>query len=133
MKRETTAYSTLAGPAGERYDCSVRALTLAAGIPYAEAHAAFQGVGRVTGKRTPWPVSTDLYTRRGYTLHTTVTGVCGRVRYMTVAQFVKAHPVGRFILHRRGHAFALIDGVVNDWDVGTGPRSRLCAAWEVPR
>ena len=110
-------------------DCSVRAISIAADIPYADAQQAFKEAGREDGKGTPWEVSCALYERLGFLRHHTrrchYAGRRAVVRYMTVAQFIRAHPKGRFTLHRRGHAFALIDGVVHDWSVGTGPR-RAC-------
>lgn len=47
---------------------------------------------------------------------------------MTVSQFAKSKPIGRFILCVAGHALALIDGVLwGDW----APRSRVEVAYQV--
>lgn len=48
-----------------------------------------------------------------------------------LAAFIAAYPTGSYVVHRRGHAFAVIDGVLRDWDSGTGPRSIIQAAWRV--
>jgi hypothetical protein len=137
MKHDSTAYSAIQAPQGERADCSVRALAIAAGMSYADAYQAFKEAGREDGKRTSWAVSCRLYERLGFCRHETRTcrydGRRIAASYMTVAQLIRGHPKGRFILNRRGHAFALIDGVVHDWASGTGPRSRVRAAWKITR
>ena len=77
------------------------------------------------GQRTPWAVTIALFGRLGFAPAHPYFWRDGRWRYPTLAQFIRTHPKGRFILHRRGQAFALIDGVVHDRAVGTGPRSRI--------
>lgn len=127
MRVETTAYSA---PQGDRNDCSVRALSIAANMPYADAHRLFALAGRRDGRRTPVFVTAGIHERLGYTRIPTV----GSTHYgtqMTVAQFLRAHPRGRYVLHRRSHAFAVVDGVVHDWASGTGTRSRVQRAWLV--
>lgn len=43
-----------------------------------------------------------------------------------VSNFVKAHPQGRYYCLSRGHAFAIIDGVV--WDHTYRPRAQILHA-----
>lgn len=138
LRKTSEAYATCrpkdsSAFAGETNDCSVRAFSLALNIPYAEAHALCAKHGRQYGKGTLWwtshkvawdcdmvPVLTyDAYAPRG-------------ARYPTLAQFIKEYPKGHFYLIRRGHAFALIDGVVHDWTHGTGARSRILRAYKAP-
>ena len=45
MKKDTTAYSA-ERPAWDRNDCSVRALAVATGVPYAVASVVFSTLGR---------------------------------------------------------------------------------------
>jgi hypothetical protein len=121
VRKEVTAFT---GPVGERADCSVRALSVAARISYSDAHARFAAAGRKNGCRTPWKAID------------TVHGAMGlrdifAWKSPTLAQFLKVHPRGRFVLIRRGHSFALVDGIVHDWARGTGARSRIIRAWEV--
>ena len=47
----------------------------------------------------------------------------------TLNQFVKRYPKGRFHVTVRGHALAVIDGVVYDWK-HSGKR-RIVGAWEI--
>lgn len=68
--------------------------------------------GRNVTRRHPWNASL------------TVT----RFYAVTVEAFRKANPVGRFVVLVRGHALALIDGVLyGDW----APRSRVDVAYQV--
>lgn len=123
IRRERAVY---ASAAGERNDCAVRALSVAANMPYTDAYALFADAGRQPGCGTyPW-TSAKVFERLGFDQV-----VVRYERSLTLTQFVKAHPVGRYTVHRRGHAFALIDGVVHDWSVGSGPRSRVRRAWRV--
>jgi hypothetical protein len=149
MRKDPTAYSAAEG---DLHDCSVRALAIAAGIPYEEAHRLFKEAGRADNKPTPTAVTRALFKRLGFTKHTTFLGYGARynrrrdtwtpiANYPTLARFIKAHPRGRFTVHRTGHAFALINGVVHDWPSerftrafpATGSRSRVVGAWEVTR
>jgi hypothetical protein len=51
----------------------------------------------------------------------------------TLARFIAEHPTGRYLVIRRGHAFAVVDGRVHDWGTGrTGARSRIRMAWAFP-
>ncbi len=47
----------------------------------------------------------------------------------TINKFVKDHPKGRFYCVVRGHAFAIIDGVV--YDHSKKPRRQIQHAWRV--
>lgn len=124
LRRDTTGYAQEhhAFPR-ERNDCVVRAFSVALRRPYAELHdacsAAGRGYGRKTCDVTVWRVAYKYFLLPWDTRG-------------TVAQFIRANPSGRFYLHRRGHAFCIIDGVVHDWRAGTGARSRITLAYRVP-
>ena len=126
LRIDTTAYATVAKGdfRRERRDCSVRAFAVAMGVPYEEAHAAFKRHGRKDHMGTPVFVSHWVHTEAGMT----------RIdpRMPTLTQFIRENPKGRFVVHRRGHAFAVIDGVVHDWGHGTGARTRVQRAWRAP-
>lgn len=105
----------------ESNDCTVRATTLAMGLDYIEVHKKFTSAGRKE--------------RRGVTLHvmekalSLITGKSKRFSmgyeaiknrhpydfaYPSFAKFAKLHPKGKFIVIKRGHAVALINGVWYD-------------------
>ena len=69
----------------------------------------------------------DLF---GFTKITTTTGKSGIAKHMTLKEFVTNHPVGKFYVHKRGHAFAVIDGVIQDWKYNNvGDRTRITLAY----
>lgn len=112
----------------ESNDCTVRATCVAMGKPYLEIHQAFAKMGRKP--RTGVTVVTmnkalKLITNRPQEL----------VRVLdepTFAQFAKANPKGRFIVIKRGHAVALIDGTWYDaHEKGAGARSRVRFYYEI--
>jgi hypothetical protein len=115
--------------AGERADCSVRALAIAAAISYSEAHRAFTVAGRKRGEGTfigHTAVAHHFY--RGQHEPALGPGLAAHQRrYPTLAAWVLAHPKGRWVVHVRQHAFAVVDGVVHD----TAPamRRRVIRAW----
>lgn len=123
MKRDSTAYAA-PRPDYDKLDCSVRALMAASGQQYEHASAIFSAAGRSLKKGTSLEVSRKVYC--GW--------LCMRempeVRGWNLASFIAGHPKGRYILHKRGHAFAAIDGVLHDWEKGTGPRTEVVSAWE---
>lgn len=131
VRKNSTAYSAQGFPF-EKLDCSVRALAVASDMPYADAHALFKQAGRKDKRGTPTQVSVRVHAGLGYeklALYRDAPGIIAV--FPTLAQFIRTHRRGRFILHRRGHAFALINGVVHDWSNGTGARSRIKVAWRV--
>lgn len=128
IKRISTSYSA---PTGERNDCSVRALSVAARISYERAYGLYAKVGREPNKGTYTRITMALAERCGFTnvrLHPPHSPF-----KPTLAQFIRLYPKGSYLVHRSGHAFALVDGVVHDWEYGTGPRTRIHAAWEVSK
>jgi hypothetical protein len=114
----------------ERWDCSVRALRVAAGLSYEQAHAT---LGRFT-RRPRYGVQAIVmfYACGAHGLPPVEFGTTGYLRARplpTLTQFLKAHPTGYYVLMRSGHFFAVINGVVHDWAHGTGARSRITHAW----
>jgi hypothetical protein len=111
-------------------DCTVRALSAARDIPYAQA---FDVIYRLMGKhrsiciRLPEFLDSDKE----------VLGVIRKISFpaqrgqdrMTAVQFAKRFPQGRYILQLAHHVAAMVDGVLLDvWDC-----SGKCVytAWEI--
>lgn len=134
IKKQSTSYSAKATVDGETNDCHVRAISLAAGISYEESHRLHEEAGRVRGEGTHYTTSRKVISALGlkvvkYENCKYPPALKGRSYvYPTVKQFIWDHPKGTYLVHRRGHAFAIIDGVVHDWAHGTGPRSRVVFA-----
>ena len=125
MKKDSTAYGAIR-PAYDKSDCSVRALAVATSCTYQQASAVFSAAGRQLKRGTPQDISQKVYAEwLGMRLIPEVAG-------WPLIGFVMAYPKGRFIAHRKGHAFAIVDGVLHDWEAGsTKPGSRLKKVWEV--
>lgn len=124
MKRDTTSYGAVR-PAWDKSDCSVRALAVACGVPYEIASIAFTCQGRTLKKGTSVEMSVKL--------HEEVLGM----RRVTMAEgmrleaFLEVARTGRFIVHKTGHAFAVVDGVVHDWEGTSRGSTTLQRVWRV--
>ena len=119
MKHTRDVYATASG---DRNDCSVRSLATAACLPYDDAHAAFAKHGRKSGRKTPTSVTAKVV--KDFFPH--AQSVKGGI---TLNRFVAAYPVGHFVVHVRGHALAVCDGVVHDWK--PGQRRQVRWAWRI--
>ena len=98
----------------ETNDCVVRALSLAFNKPYTEVHAACAAVGR-KARRGMYRHQTDAAVAKlSGNPAAGGTHLTRREGFPTFAQFARMHPEGRFIVIKRGHAVALIDGVYHD-------------------
>lgn len=124
MKRDSTAYGAVR-PAWDKQDCSVRALAVATGSAYDVASMVFSARGRRIGKGTQVVLSQDLYEN--------VLGMqpISAVEGMTLGEFVGLVGSGSFIVHKSGHAFAVVNGVVCDWEDTTSERTRIVKVWKV--
>jgi len=124
MKIESTGYAA-PSPFVDESDCSIRALAVACGLSYAAASAVFASQGRAHGRGTDL-LTTELVHDRLLAMR--------RVRVMEgwrLANVARELPKGRYVLHRRKHAFALVDGVIHDWAGGTGPSTIVLRIWHV--
>lgn len=116
------------GAPGEQNDCSVRACAVAACVPYSVAREAFAAAGRRTGRGTKLHTSKRAWELvLGYSPEKVNTSEAKTGKVLTVGQFVAAFPVGHFVVHVSGHAFAVTDGVVHDW--ADRPRRHVRAAF----
>jgi hypothetical protein len=90
----------------ERNDCVVRALTIALNRSYDEMHAICGAAGRK-------PNQGMLIYEIEYAIQKQFIWVMRHER-VSFARFAKQNPVGRFVVVKRGHAVALVDGVWYD-------------------
>lgn len=91
----------------ERLDCSVRAVAIALGLPYASAHAKLSAFGRQTGGL--------LYNSPTFFLQHLGLEQRPDLSCRTVATALRdMGPTGRFIVRVYRHVFAVVDGVVHD-------------------
>jgi hypothetical protein len=122
----------------ETNDCFVKAVQAVTGVPYRDAHTyVAKRFGRKPKKAT---MSVNLIMRdiattgecifgfRAFVQPASQVGTTSRVsvnsygqrtrytraRYATLAEFVRTHRTGRWLLWSNNHAFAMVDGVVYD-------------------
>jgi len=128
----------------EKNDCSVRAAAFATGETYKNAYELMEKLGR-RKDRGMSTLSLSQLLDKGDLLGHKVTKVSGinysfcrslsednpqRGNEMTLAVFIRLHPIGRFYCLYRGHAVAVVDGVVKDTFQNL-PGRRIFAAWQV--
>lgn len=100
----------------EMNDCAVRAYATYKQIPYEQAHALFKKAGRKDRRATPVAMIKKLL------------GSTGQIKGLTLNGLMQSYPQGRVYAVKRGHAFALVDGVLHDtWKVGG--KSRIMYMW----
>jgi len=104
-----------------RADCTVKALAAVAAIEYELANSIAQDAGRIAGRGFSSASLIKEAKSRGVTF--------SKLRFTgkTLNKFLQANPVGRFYVRKKGHAFAVCDGVVSD----ATPRGVIVqAAWK---
>jgi hypothetical protein len=122
-----------AGFGNETKDCAVRAMANSFGVPYAYAHAAMKVAGRKERNGTPVNAIHEVVTaehagKRGVKIEHIGKGV-GQ-RQVSIGVFCKYHPHGSFYCIVRGHAFAVVNGVVQDSGFNKASR-RIYKAYEI--
>lgn len=122
MKVDSTSYGAVR-PAWDKKDCSVRALAVACKIPYDTASVLFAACGRSLKKGTSVELSRQIHEGKL------------KMEYveeeMSLHHFTLLYNVGSWIVHRKGHAFAVVDGVVHDWEGNPQLHTRVLRAWRV--
>lgn len=123
MRRARSLYiSTPVVFRNERHDCGVRALRCAAGVSYEEAHAALERHGRRAKGLTYDSQMTHAAILFGF--------VPLDDGFPTLTRFLAAHSIGRFVIRTARHYFAIVDGVVHNWNSNNaGARCRVRMAW----
>lgn len=109
VKHEIDIYAGVTG-FDEQKDCSVRAFSIAACISYEESHKAFERHGRISKKPTTLLTSRRVW-KELFPDYEWIEGILG----MTLNQFALKHNKGHYVVHTRGHALAVCDGVIHDW------------------
>ena len=119
----------------EHNDCTVRAYAIASGLPYAEAHSAMRSAGRKDRKMFTFDKISDVDARiQSRSIFRDGSQTPGK-RY-TVAQWLRNHPIGRYVIRISGHVIPVIDGIAYDLSPVTGipyrlkSKSRVRAMWE---
>lgn len=124
MKKDSTAYAA-PRPFEDKADCSIRALACAAGTSYEIASMTFSAQGRKMKKGTDVNVSIKV--------HEEVLGM----KRITLAEgirleaFLEVAKEGRYVVHKKGHAFAIVNGIVHDWDNTSRGATTLIRVWKV--
>jgi hypothetical protein len=120
----------------ERKDCIIRALSVAANVPYLKAYDDVMA----TGGRKPQRggiVPHILAKLKGYAIKQVfwwfeVPDRRNKPYFgaVTLAEFVRRFPKGRYFVIKNSHAFAVVDGKVHD-TVKLGARTRILRAWQI--
>jgi hypothetical protein len=114
----------------EHRDCTVKALTVATGLPYAECHKALADAGRKPRKGAHIFQMKDAAKALGFTMER----YTGRIQAKTVITAERdgtLHALGRVILSTSGHVVGMVDGNVIDWTKGR--RHRIQGVYRVRR
>ena len=108
----------------DRNNCTVRALAIAANVPYKFADEIATKAGRKRNK--------GMHTFK-LMQHASISGIksqsSGLGRSITVARFLQLNPQGRFVCRISKHAFAVVDGVIHDQSRAIGERCRITQYW----
>lgn len=111
----------------ESNDCTVKAWCNVFDCDYVPAHTWLKKFGRRDGRgMMPSALKKALLACKKAKVKF---GPYTRERRITVSQFIKSHPVGRYYVANRDHAFCIKDGVVHDWQLG--PRRQITFAARV--
>ena len=122
MQHTGEVYST--GGGNDHRDCSVRAYAVAACIDYNTAYEIFKRHGRRDGH------STRLETTRAVIENTFPdANLKEHNPRPTLNQFLILNPKGHFMIHVRGHALAVTDGIAHDWEFH--PRYIVRLSWRL--
>ncbi|CAB5217743.1 hypothetical protein UFOVP201_14 [uncultured Caudovirales phage] len=127
MKYVLTAYRNEIASLNETNSCTIITLANVTGISYLDAHKIGADAGRINRK--------GFYTEK-LTAHALKFGHVFRpianFARMSITAFCEKYPTGRFYVRKRGHAFAIINGVVHDNGVVDGKsRTIINAAYQL--
>jgi len=109
------------GVGEELHDCTVRAIAIALKIKYESAHRLLQVYGRQNGKAFHFY---RWMANPGNHLFNLVDH-----KAKTVGGFIKKHQARPYICTINGHAFAVVDSVIQDTR-HIGPRTRIKSVWQ---
>ena len=94
----------------DRHACTVNALAITAQVPFFVAQLALRRAGRKPNTGFDIDKAAAKNRVRGFRFRKVRAAAKGTVR-----KFIEKHPVGRFLVTTRDHAFAVIHGQVQDW------------------
>ena len=130
--------------AGKQNDCSVRALCNVTGIPYNTSEMMHKLNGRITNKGTSISTLQKTYKEAGVELvgiygdTQTAWALRNQLEYtdlqenkgITLQNFIKKNPEGKYICLVRGHALAVVDGEVVDATTAVLANKRITAVFK---
>lgn len=106
-------------------NCTVVALAAAADLSYDVAHAIAEAAGRKKNKGFNSAKLLKFFNKKqGSTQFRKV-----KRSTITVQKFCKNYSTGRYYVRKRGHAYAVVDGIVVD-QTKPKPRERILEAWQ---
>jgi hypothetical protein len=118
----------VAEAAGDTKFCTVVALANTMDSDYTTCYRYIQKVGgRIKGRGLSHLGVENIFKNMQSTVY--VKGPYSRQDSITLNQFCKKHPKGRYYILVRGHALAIIDGDVYDHKLAS--RRRIIGAWRV--
>jgi hypothetical protein len=111
----------------EYNDCVVSAITIAANMPYPDAHSLCKSWGREDKGATfyTWDLLNSLFP------NTRMESATGGVAGMTLGQIMPQLAHGRYVVLVKRHAFAVVDGIIRDSAWVHGKRLAVRAVWKV--
>lgn len=113
-------YNTL-----HKRNCTVVALAATAGLPYDIAHSIAEAAGRKKNRGFNSAKLLKFFNKKqGSTQFKKV-----KRSTITVQKFCKNYSTGRYFVRKRGHAYAVVDGIVID-RTKPKPRERILEAWK---
>lgn len=112
----------------EKKDCTVRALAVARGISYNEAHQIMAAVGRKPWRGFKFYKAAEALK---FVAHPQPDKGKGRLRVHTA---LEKYRTGRFVFRIEKHVFAVVDGVAYDNNAPETLRNCIVTdVWEVPQ
>lgn len=119
----------------DRNFCTVAALACTLDWSFGKAHRHMAKYGRKQGKGMfimQWrPAIEEAAKKMGKRFtegdyHRTADG-----RNMTLSRFCKEYPRGTYYVQVRGHAVAIVDGVMHDWTADTAGRRKILTSFKL--
>ena len=124
MKKDTTTYGAKR-PAWDKNDCAVRALAVACGVSYATASAVYSARGRRLKAGTEVTLSAELCEQILEMKRVTL------AEGLRLEAFLEVAKTGSYMVRKAGHMFAVVEGVVHDWQSTTRENTKILGVWKV--
>ena len=112
----------------QKANCTVVALSVVTGIPYNRCYEIAKQFGRKDGRGFNSKTLITKFNKqfgRTFDLH--------KRSSITVQKFCKMFPTGSFYVRKKGHAFAIVDGVCVDKAKIATPMARITDAWKLTK